>query len=122
MHEIGRIDGRRGLQTGGNVFQICGKTFYDRKNEILMKIPGMERSGIGIIAEFRRILTVFTNQAGGFVLSSVPLAMLCDGWLCHWIYWKARIFAAKNIVAPLRMLCLRMEKKDKSYVCPKYFT
>jgi hypothetical protein len=87
-----------------------------------MKIPGMKRSGIRIITEFCRIRARFPNQAGGFVLSSVPLAMLCDGWLRHWIYWKARIFAAKNIVAPLRMLCLRMEKKDKSYVCPKYFT
>ncbi len=37
--------------------------FYDRKNEILMKIPGVKRSGIGIIAEFRGILTGLPNQA-----------------------------------------------------------
>jgi hypothetical protein len=53
MHEIGRIDDGRGFQTGGKVLQIGGNKFYDRKNEILMKIPEFKRSGIRIIAEFR---------------------------------------------------------------------
>jgi hypothetical protein len=40
MHEIRRIDGGRIFQTGRNVFQIGGNTFYDQKNEIMIKIPG----------------------------------------------------------------------------------
>jgi hypothetical protein len=63
IHEIGRIDGRRGFQTGGNVFQIGGNTFYNRKNKIPMKIPEFKRSVIRIIAEFRRILSRFPNKA-----------------------------------------------------------
>jgi hypothetical protein len=39
IHEIGKIDGRRGFQTGKNVFGIGGNTFYDQKNKIPMKIP-----------------------------------------------------------------------------------
>jgi hypothetical protein len=38
IHEIRRIDGGRGFQTGGNVFLIGGNTFYDQKNKIPMKI------------------------------------------------------------------------------------
>jgi hypothetical protein len=45
------------------VFLIGGNTFYDQKNIITMKIPEFERSGIGIIAEFYRILNGFPNQA-----------------------------------------------------------
>jgi hypothetical protein len=52
IHEIGRIDGGRGLRTGKNVFRIGGNTFYDRKNKIPMKIPESKRSEIGKIAEF----------------------------------------------------------------------
>jgi hypothetical protein len=63
IHEIGRIDGGRGFRTGGNVLQIGGNTFYDRKNKIMMKILEFKRSGIRIIAEFRGILSGFPNQA-----------------------------------------------------------
>jgi hypothetical protein len=56
MHEIGRINGGKGFQPGGNVFQIGKKKFYDWKNEISI------RSGIRIIAKFRRIPTRFSNQ------------------------------------------------------------
>ncbi len=63
IHEIGRIDGGRGFRTRGNVFRIGGNTFYDQKNKILMKIPEFKRSRIGLIAEFRRILNGFPNQA-----------------------------------------------------------
>jgi hypothetical protein len=63
IHEIGRIDGRRGFRTGGNVFQIGGNTFYDQKNKIPMKILEFKRTGIGIIAEFRSIPSGFPNQA-----------------------------------------------------------
>jgi hypothetical protein len=31
IHEIARIDGRRGFQTGRNVFQIGGNTFFYQK-------------------------------------------------------------------------------------------
>ncbi len=63
MHEIGRINDRRGFQTGGNMSQIGGNKFYNQKNEILMKILELKRSGIGIIAEFRGIPTEFLNEA-----------------------------------------------------------
>jgi hypothetical protein len=63
IHEIGRIDGGRGFQTGKNVFRIGGNTFYDQKNKIPMKIPEFKRSGIGLIAEFRKIPNGFPNQA-----------------------------------------------------------
>jgi hypothetical protein len=33
IHEIRRIDGGRGFQTGGNVFRIGGNTFYDWKKK-----------------------------------------------------------------------------------------
>ncbi len=62
IHEIGRIDGGRGFQTSGNMFQIGGNTFYHWKNEISMKILEFKRSGIGIIAEFVAILSGFPNQ------------------------------------------------------------
>ncbi len=45
------------------MFRIGGNTFYDQKNKILMKIPEFKRSGIGIIAEFCRILSGFPSQA-----------------------------------------------------------
>jgi hypothetical protein len=62
MHEIGRIDGWRGFQTGGKVLQIGRNKFYDWKNEILMKIPEFKRSIIRIIAGFRGIPSRFPNQ------------------------------------------------------------
>jgi hypothetical protein len=62
MHEIGRIDGGRGILTGGNVFQIGRNKFYNRKNEIPMKILELKRSGIGVITEFCVIPTRFPNQ------------------------------------------------------------
>jgi hypothetical protein len=68
MHEIKRIDGGRGFRTGGNMLQIDRNKFYDRKNEIQMKILEFKRSGIGIIAEFCRIPTRFPNQ--GFYMVS----------------------------------------------------
>jgi hypothetical protein len=54
--------GRRGFQTGGNMFRIGGNTIYDRKNKIPMKIPEFKRSGIGIIAEFCRIPSGFPTK------------------------------------------------------------
>jgi hypothetical protein len=62
IHEIRRIDGRRGFQTGKNVFKIGRNTFYDRKNKIPMKILEFKRSGIGLIAEFCGIPNGFLNQ------------------------------------------------------------
>jgi hypothetical protein len=62
MHEIGRINGRRGFQTGRNVFQIGGNKFYDPKYEIRMKIPMLKMSKIVTIAEFCGIPTRFPNQ------------------------------------------------------------
>jgi hypothetical protein len=62
MHEIGRIIGRKVFQIGGNVVRISGNKFYDRKNEIQMKIQGMKRSGIGLFVEFQGILTRFLNH------------------------------------------------------------
>jgi hypothetical protein len=44
MHEIRRIDGGRGFQTGRNMFRIGGNKFYDQKNEIPMKILDFKRS------------------------------------------------------------------------------
>jgi hypothetical protein len=63
IHEIRRIDGRRGFQTRGNVFRIGGNIFYDRKNKIPMKILEFKRSGIGLIAGFCGILNGFSIQA-----------------------------------------------------------
>jgi hypothetical protein len=62
FHEIGRIDGGRGFQIRGNVFRIGGNTFYDQKNKISLKIPEFKRSGIGLIAEFHRILKGFNEM------------------------------------------------------------
>jgi hypothetical protein len=61
MHEIGRINGGRGIRTGRNVLWIGRNKFYNQKNEILMKIPEFKRSGIGIIVVFRGILSGFPN-------------------------------------------------------------
>jgi hypothetical protein len=61
-HEIGRIDGGRGFQTGKNVFRIGRNTFYDRENKIPMKNPEFKRSEIGLIMEFRGIPNGFPNQ------------------------------------------------------------
>ncbi len=44
------------------MFRIGGNTFYDQKNKIPMKIPEFKRSGIGLIAEFYRILNRYPNQ------------------------------------------------------------
>jgi hypothetical protein len=63
MHEIGRTNGGRGYQISGNMLQIGRKKIYNQKNEILMKIPEIKRSGIGIFAEFCRIPNGFPNQA-----------------------------------------------------------
>jgi hypothetical protein len=62
IHEIGRIDGGKGFQTGKKVFRIGRNTFYDQISEIPMKSPHLKRSGIGIIPEFRRIPCGFPNQ------------------------------------------------------------
>jgi hypothetical protein len=43
----------------GTCSELAG---YDRKNETPMKIPGVKRSGIGIITEFPGIPTGLTNQ------------------------------------------------------------
>jgi hypothetical protein len=61
IHEIRRIDGGKGFQTGKNMLRIGRNTFYDRKNKIPMKIPEFKRSGIGLIAEFHGILNKFPN-------------------------------------------------------------
>jgi hypothetical protein len=44
------------------MFRIGGNTFYDQKNKILMKIPELKRSRIGLIAEFRGIPSGIPNQ------------------------------------------------------------
>jgi hypothetical protein len=44
------------------VLQIGRNKVYDRKSEIPINIPGVKRSGIGIIVEFHRIPTGFPNQ------------------------------------------------------------
>jgi hypothetical protein len=62
IHEIGRFDGGRGFQTGRNVLQIGGNTFYNQKNKIWMKIPEFKRSRIRIIVEFCGNLSGFPNQ------------------------------------------------------------
>jgi hypothetical protein len=59
VHEIRRINGRKVFQNSGNVFQIGGNMFYDRKNKIPIKIPAAKRSGIGILAEFHEIPSRF---------------------------------------------------------------
>jgi hypothetical protein len=61
-HEIGRIDGGKGFQTGGKVFQIGQNTFYNQKSEIPMKSRHFKSSGTGIIPEFYRIPCGFPNQ------------------------------------------------------------
>jgi hypothetical protein len=61
IHEIKRINGRRGFRTGRNVLRIGRNTFYDWKNKIPIKIPEFKKSS-GIIAEFRGILSGFLNQ------------------------------------------------------------
>ena len=71
IHEIGRIDGGRGFRTGKNVFRIGGNTFYDWRNEILMKIPEFKRSGIGLIAEFCGLPNGFPNLG---LQQNVPVA------------------------------------------------
>jgi hypothetical protein len=82
MHEIGRIGGGRKFHTGGNVFQIGGNKFYNPKNEILMKIPELKMSGIGINAEFRGILTGFPNQGRNmtsFLVLNHARVRYCNG-------------------------------------------
>ncbi len=44
------------------MFRIGGNTFYDQKNKIPVKILEFNRSGIGLIAEFRGIPNGFPNQ------------------------------------------------------------
>jgi hypothetical protein len=86
IHEIGRIDGGRGFWTGGNMFQIGGNTFYDRKIKIPVKIPEFKRSGIGITAEFRGIPSGFSNQAlsrTNTKLSSWRKLNSCATWECY---------------------------------------
>jgi hypothetical protein len=51
--------------------RIGGNTFYDRKNKIPRKIPEFKRSGIGLIAEFRRILNGFPNQVAEVIGKAV---------------------------------------------------
>jgi hypothetical protein len=62
MHEIKRIDGGRGFQTGRNVFQIGRNKFYDLKNEIPMKIPELKRSGIGIPRNSAKFCGILRNS------------------------------------------------------------
>jgi hypothetical protein len=50
------------------------------------------------------------------VVLSVPLAMLYDGWLRH--QRSGRQGYQIRISSLWRLLCLRMEKKVKSYLCP----
>ncbi len=45
------------------MLRIGRNTFYDRKNEIPIKIPEFKRSVIGLIVEFRGIPNGFPNQA-----------------------------------------------------------
>jgi hypothetical protein len=43
-------------------FELAGTHFTIGKNKIPMKIPKFKMSGIGLIAEFSRILSGFPNQ------------------------------------------------------------
>jgi hypothetical protein len=63
IHESGRIDGRRGFQTGKKGFRIGRNTFFNQKNKIPMKIPESKRSEIGKIVEFHGIPNGFPNLA-----------------------------------------------------------
>jgi hypothetical protein len=60
------------------MFQIGRNTFYNQKNKILMKIPEFKRSGIGIIAEFRGILSRFPNQVPMAVSSLMKTTSTMD--------------------------------------------
>jgi hypothetical protein len=80
IHEIRRIDGRRGFQTGKKVLRIGGKTFYDQKNKILMKIMEFKRSGTRIIMEFRGISSSFPNQELCLVQNLSPRFLGCHHW------------------------------------------
>jgi hypothetical protein len=62
-YDIGRINGKRRFQTGGNVFRIGGNTLYDQEIKIPMKIPEFKRSGIRLILKFCGIPNGFPNQA-----------------------------------------------------------
>ncbi len=86
IHGIGRIDGRRGFRTGGNVFWIGGNTFYNRKNKILIQIPEFKRSGIGIITEFRRIPNRFPNQGliKEFIIKSCLVNQRYSAFTSNW--------------------------------------
>jgi hypothetical protein len=75
MHEIRRIDGRRGFRTSGNVLRIGRNTFYDQKNEIPMKILEFKRSKNKIITEFRGIPSRFSNQAAVCVTVTVVASL-----------------------------------------------
>jgi hypothetical protein len=47
------------------MFRIGRNIFYNRKNKFLMKILEFERSGIGLILEFRGILNGIPNKGNG---------------------------------------------------------
>ncbi len=55
------------------MFRIGGNTIYNQKNKILMKIPELKRSRIGLIAEFRGIPNGFPNQVSMFILNKTYL-------------------------------------------------
>jgi hypothetical protein len=55
MHEIRRINGKKVFQTGRDMFQIGGNKFYNWKNQIPMKIPGVKRNYCGIPQNSNRI-------------------------------------------------------------------
>jgi hypothetical protein len=75
IHIIGRIDGRRGFQTRGNVFRIGRNTFYDRNP---MKNLEFKRIGIGLIAEFRGIPNGFPNQGSHPIEQTHSLDCMSD--------------------------------------------
>ncbi len=58
------------------MFRIGGKTFYDQKNKIPMKIPEFKRSEIGLIAEFCGIPNGFPNQGTMAARSALPKGIL----------------------------------------------
>jgi hypothetical protein len=63
-------------ELAGTCFELAGTHVTIGKNKIPMKIPEFKRSGIRIIAEFRRIPSGFPNQGSG---------SLANSKCCHYI-------------------------------------
>ena len=111
IHEIGRIDGRRGFRTGKNVFRIGRNTFYNQKNNIPMKSPEFKRYGIGLIAEFRRIRTDFPTKMNSFFVYYLQLLF---SLLNNPLFAPRIIQVLKNPFSPLTLYLLHSSKNPVS--------